>query len=330
MSFNLPVINEEYFYAWIKISCMIKGKLTQRLILTIPLLFLNLYQLKPNEYGSLKQIIPQRIHELKIISWNIYMLPHCSWVNGNCKRARTIAQKISLSNYDIILFQEAFDYRARDILKKGLRSLFPYIYGPANKSFFSLRINSGIWILSKIPLHKLEEISFKCRFGIDALARKGAVLYEGEWQGQLFQLACTHLQANSPDSIRREQCQEIADRLLKKYSEDNIPQIICGDFNIEIDDADNYRHMLSILKSKNGNIESDVQSSFDEIDNKLARRKDGKKRLIDYVLVRNMKFIKDVSRRISVYKGIQKSISFDLSDHYGIEACINFNPSKKN
>jgi endonuclease/exonuclease/phosphatase family metal-dependent hydrolase len=201
------------------------------------------------------------------------------------------------------------------------------MYGPANDSFFSLRTNSGVWILSKIPLQMLQQIKFKNRFGIDALARKGAVLFEGQWQGQSFQLLGTHLQADSPDTVRRGQCLEIADKLLRKYTKDNTPQIVCGDFNIEIDDPKNYGYMLKVLDVQNGGLQGDVYSSFDEVDNKLARKENGKKRLIDYVLIRNSKVIKDINRRVLVLREYQKNIASDLSDHYGIEAFIHFDSS---
>jgi len=266
----------------------------------------------------------KRENRLKILTWNIYMLPFCSQINGNCKRARGIAKELLMSDYDIIVLEEAFDFRARDILKEQLNKKYPYIYGPANDSFFSLRTSSGLWVLSSVPLMKLKEIRYKTRYGIDALARKGAVLFEGEWQGQNFQLAATHLQADSPDSIRRVQCQEISYKLLKKYARVNVPQIICGDFNIEIDDKENYQFMLNTLDAHNGTIDGDIHVSYDEIDNQLAKRENGKKRMIDYVLIRNKELIKEIKRRVTVFKEYHNNLSFDLSDHYGIEANIVF------
>ncbi len=279
--------------------------------------------LRPDE--SIQSAIP--FHEkkpgLKILTWNIYMLPHCSYFNDNSKRARSIATTLESSEYDIILFEEAFDRRPRNILKNRLKASYPYIYGPANFSFLSVRTNSGLWILSKIPLRQLEKIEFKSRYGIDAMSRKGAVLFQGSWNGQEFQLACTHLQADSPDMVRRRQCEEVA-VLLKKYSTEFIPQITCGDFNIEFDDHENYNLMLSILDSENGSLSGELQSSYDEIGNELARRANGKSRLIDYILVRNVNLFKSINRKVRVFYGIRKNEAYCLSDHYGIEAIIDF------
>ena len=266
----------------------------------------------------------ESLRGLKILTWNIYMLPYCSWIHGNCKRARGIAKELSASDYDIIVFEEAFDFLARNILRSKLSKTYPYMYGPANQSLLSLHTNSGIWVVSKVPLKKLEEIEYSYRYGIDAMARKGAVLFEGEWQGNTFQLAGTHLQADSPDTIRREQCQEISSKLLKKYSRTNVPQIVCGDFNIEMDDQTNYCYMLNTLDAQNGAIDGDIQTSFDEVNNCLAKRENGKKRLIDYVLIRNNNLIKEIRRRIAVFKEHRNNLSLDLSDHYGMEAVVNF------
>ena len=284
-------------------------------------------QLKACEPGPGLTVSGANNHKLKILTWNIYMLPFCSKIHKNCKRAMAIALEIPEYAYDIIIFEEAFDHQARKILRNQLKGYYPFMYGPANKSSFSFKTNSGIWILSKIPLQQLEQIEFKNRFGIDALARKGAVLYQGEWLGQPFQLLGTHLQNDSPDSVRYGQCHEIADKLSKKYTKPDIPQIVCGDFNIEFAERVNYVTMLKILDAENGSLKGDLQTSFDEVNNKLAQKENGEKQLIDYVLVRNLKAIKEIERQVFIIKGCFGEVVSDLSDHYGIEATVNFNIS---
>jgi sphingomyelin phosphodiesterase len=299
-------------------------------ILTTSFLFLFFFQsnIIPVNPESVNFSIPVDLFRkttLKILTWNIYMLPHCNLINHNHQRAKSIAETLNSSNYDIIIFQEAFDKGSRRILRQLLGNSYPFIYGPANESLFSLRTSSGIWVLSKIPLQKLKEIEYKNRFGIDAMARKGAVMFEGNWNGQLFQIVGTHLQADSPDEVRRMQCDEIAHELLEKYSKENVPQFVCGDFNIETSDMENYHYMLNVLNADNGIIEGDLHVTYDEIDNSLAKRENGKKRLIDYVLLRNKtnKLI-EVKRRISVLKSKINNRMSDLSDHYGVEALISF------
>jgi len=252
------------------------------------------------------------------------MLPHCSWIKGNCKRAAQIAEKLKSTDYDIVVFEEAFDFRARRILRHQLSQNYPYMYGPANFSMISLKTSSGLWVLSKIPLQKIKEIEYHNRYGIDAMARKGAVLFQGLWNGQEFQLVGTHLQADSPDEVRREQCDEISKTLLQKYNRQDVPQLVCGDFNIEMDDSLNYKYMLKTLNVENGIMDGELHTSFDEIDNTLAQKTNGKKRLIDYILVRNSKVIQHIHRKVSVFHGKVQDMVTDLSDHYAIEAIIDF------
>lgn len=262
--------------------------------------------------------------ELKILTWNIFMLPYCSIIHGSLTRARAIADKLANSDYDIIVFQEAFNFRARGILKRLLEKSYPFMYGPVNQPVLSLGTSSGIWIISKIPLKYVDAFRFKNRYGIDAMARKGAAMFEGIWDGQLFQLVGTHLQANSPDNFRRNQCIEIA-YFLKKYAKLNVPQIVCGDFNIEMADADNYQFMMQTLEVQNGSLEGHIQVSYDEVENKLAFQPNGKRQMIDYILLRNAHVVDRIKRGIAVIRSMEKDKLLELSDHYAVEASILFN-----
>jgi len=89
----------------------------------------------------------------------------------------------------------------------------------------------------------------------------------------------------------------------------------------------NYVTMLKILDAENGSLKGDLQTSFDEVNNKLAQKENGEKQLIDYVLVRNLKAIKEIERQVFIIKGCFGEVVSDLSDHYGIEATVNFNIS---
>jgi len=264
---------------------------------------------------------------LKILSWNIYMLPYVSLFNGNGGRAKAIAARLLKTDYHIIVFQEAFSFKCRNILSKRLEKEFPYQYGPANKCLFPFRTNSGLWVISKIPLTLLDKIRFSLNKGYDNIARKGAILFQGDFQGAKFQLLTTHLQADNEHHVREKQCVEIKDHLLNQYFNPDIPQLICGDFNIDMHDHVNYKRMLRTLEAKNGVISGDVQFTYDEIDNTMARSILGKKRVIDYILVRNGQWIKHIERKVQTFCANIGHESSNLSDHYAMEAHINFNDS---
>jgi endonuclease/exonuclease/phosphatase family metal-dependent hydrolase len=173
-------------------------------------------------------------------------------------------------------------------------------------------------------------IKFSISKGFDIIARKGAVLFQGEFQGVKFQLLTTHLQADNSDQVREKQCSEIKEHLLNRYFNPNIPQLICGDFNIDMDDKLNYQNMLHSLEAKNGDISGDVKFTYDEINNTLVRNALGKKRVIDYILIRNEQWIENIDRKIQTFYTKTGNKSSNLSDHYAMEANIIFNETSLN
>lgn len=263
--------------------------------------------------------------ELKILSWNIYMLPYISLFNRNDERAKAIVSKLYNSDYQIIVFQEAFSSKCRNIMAKGFQKDFPYQYGPINRNNAPFRTNSGLWIVSKLPLTELAAIQFSRSTGYDAVARKGAVLFQGSHQGAPFQLLTTHLQADNSAIVRGKQCDEIKENLLNPYYCKDTPQLICGDFNIEMDDTQNYEKMLQTLDAQNGELSGIVKVTYDEVNNNLARNSNGKRKVIDYVLVRNAELIHKIERTVQTFYSQVSGKATNLSDHYAMEFKVNFN-----
>lgn len=261
--------------------------------------------------------------KFKILSWNIFMLPVLSRFNGNGKRAAIIGEQLRDSDFQILVFQEAFAGNCRRILRKELSSKYPYEYGPINNSPKMLRTNSGLWILSKMPLKQLGQIEFKEAKSYDAVARKGAVLFEGEFNHKKFQLLATHLQADKPQNIRNRQYKELAS-LTSRYYSKNIPQILCGDFNTEMSDKKHYSTMLQTLDADNGRLTGNLQVTYDEAYNNLAKTKEGKREIIDYILTRNTSLIANIQRRVLEFYHSDNSFKSHLSDHYAMEATVKF------
>lgn len=266
--------------------------------------------------------------ELKILSWNIYMLPYISLFNDNDKRAKAIAERLNGSDYHIIVFQEAFSSKCRNILSRVLLASFPYQYGPVNDARFSLRTNSGLWIVSKFPLTKLDQLEFSRSKGYDAVARKGAVLFEGAFKGSRFQLLATHLQAMDSQELREMQCSEIREHLLNPYFHKNTPQFLCGDFNIDMHDTADYHRMLHILDATNGNLSGNLKVTYDEVDNNLAYKVNGKRKILDYALVRNEALVDRIERKVQTFFSNIGKVESHLSDHYAMEISVNFNNVK--
>jgi len=264
--------------------------------------------------------------QLKILSWNIGMLPLADLFKEKDGRPEAIASALyHCHEYDIIVFEEAFTQGARAVIAKKLRGLYPFAYGPVNGHRLSMRVSSGIWILSKIPLEIRKEIEFTESAGFDAFARKGAVLLEGQFRNSVFQLIATHLQDDEyPQSIRECQLRQIYNELLLPYSDPLTPQIICGDFNTDEKVAVNYLGMLSILNAEDGEISGQLKVSFDDESNDAFRSPHPDPRRIDYMLTRNGNLIRHISRDITVLRSGWGDGKQYLSDHNAIEAEVLF------
>jgi endonuclease/exonuclease/phosphatase family metal-dependent hydrolase len=263
--------------------------------------------------------------KIKVLSWNIYMLPHLVATHSSKKeRARVIGETLLAGDYDVIFFQEAFHSAARNRILSCLQSKFPYLAGPANKKLFSLKANSGLWIFSKYPITKSQSIIYKNKFGVDALSRKGALLVELNVEGQRIQIAGTHLQNCGPVWLRQVQCVEFYKRLLKPNSKEGVPQIICGDFNIDrYTMQEDYQFMLHALDAKDGNAEN-KQYSYDRVHNDLHIEKGNRRDLIDYILFRNNGGFAICLNSVTPLKKKWDARHSDLSDHYAIQSEINF------
>ena len=259
--------------------------------------------------------------KLKILSWNIYMLPKIVVRKGKEERALAIVEQIKNNDFDVIVFQEAFLPKARKIIGEGLATLYPYTYGPANNSK-NIKTNSGVWVISKMPLKQLETIQFKNCTGFDCFARKGAIMLEGEWEGKPFQVLGTHLQADQFTEIREKQMDQIYLELLNKYKRDDVPQIICGDLNTETDINEHYCAMLDCLDAENGDISGIEKCTYDGVNNPIAQSYGAKsKTTYDYILVRkNGSAMSSIKRFVSVLKKGKKH----LSDHYGVVCELKF------
>ncbi len=261
--------------------------------------------------------------KIKILSWNIYMLPGFLG-HGKKPRAEAIGQLLASSDYDVLVFQEAFHGNARKILSRLLSPAFPFQAGPANQKLLSLKTNSGIWIFSKYPIENSYSIIYDTRHGIDAFSRKGALLAEIKVNGQLVQVVGTHLQNSGGDWRRYSQCVELYNRLLHPHERLGVMQIVCGDFNIDRNrSVDGYEYMLHLLQATDGTTFGLTNFSYDRVNNDLTTDPGLGQDLIDYVLLRQPENgMTAGKRRIRILQHPWAKKHRDLSDHFALEAEI--------
>lgn len=267
--------------------------------------------------------------QLKVITWNIYMLPRLFVHTGQAGRAAEIAHALKNQDADIIVFEEAFDAKARTIIRNSLKACFPYESGdPGRNSWW--KTSCGVWIISKVPIEVVKQIYFKEARSSDRLATKGAILVEGQKNGFCFQLVGTHLQADpnsgkNVQAIRDQQYSEIRKQLLEPYSRENIPQFIAGDFNTIHSDSQCYTHMVDSLKFTPCTLVGDKCFSYDYKHNDLVLGTCCKPQLIDYLFYSSPAGQPlQGHMQIVVFRKKWNEKHCDLSDHFAVAGTFTY------
>ena len=259
---------------------------------------------------------------LKILSWNIYMLPHLIMHTGQAQRAKEIAETLKKEDVDVIVFQEAFDKRSRKIIREELKKYFPFESGNPKKNVF-YKTNSGVWIVSKIPIKIVKRIYFKNGVGSDKFACKGALLIEAKKNDFCFQLVATHLQSDLKNKDVREarkmQYLKIRQKLLDPYANKNIPQFVVGDMNTSLEDSSSFQQMLGIFSMKQCAFENKACYSYDCSKNDLILDRKIKPQLLDYIFYnrKNHRAIEG-TLLLKIFKKKWNSLHSDLSDHFAV------------
>ena len=270
--------------------------------------------------------------ELRILSWNIYMLPYLHPFHNSLQRAGWIGEILNKSNYDIIVFQEAFHSPSREKLKNEISASFPYFYGPFNDPGFSVYTSSGVCIASRFPLRLLKTMRFNRSESFDVLAWKGAVLMEGSFRSRPFHLIATHMQSNEYPESRADQMRQMVLELVLPYQHQGITRMICGDLNVDSDNPREYSSMLRIFEATDDLAQLSGRVTYDERNNALARTSRPHARTLDYILLSGSPKPEAVKRKVTVFQTLLEGRRIELSDHYAIEAVIGYqalyNPHK--
>ncbi len=260
--------------------------------------------------------------ELKILSWNIYMLPRCLFQTGQSHRALEIVESLKNESSDVVVFEEAFDNRSRNIIREGLKKYFPYESGnPTKNSIF--KINSGIWVISKVPIKIVKQIFFKESIGCDKMASKGAILIQAKKNNSCFQIVATHLQSDlkkkDVSAIRKSQFLQINDELLVPYAQLNVPQFVVGDMNTMLDNTIEYNQMIDILNVKQCVLEGEYNYSFDRGKNDIIYKSSDRPQLIDHIFFNEKdKNRLDGKMLVKIFRKKWNTEHSDLSDHFAV------------
>lgn len=264
--------------------------------------------------------------EIKIMSWNIFMVPPFIFKSCQTERAHLQAAFIKKNDPDIVVLNEAFMKSTRAILFEKLQHIFPYQTKITKKGFF--KTNSGVWILSKYPISNQQFMKYKNKKGSDIFSKKGAVYMEVTLPHNKLQIIATHTQSLAKYRTAREkQFTQLKTRLADVHFTESIPQFIIGDLNCDFYDTSAYQSMLQKLDvlpfhftgekySWNGKENELAYSFFDTIQESL-----------DYILLRNAHKEKASVISTTIMNPKQdscfcKNKYFNISDHHPIISTI--------
>ncbi len=255
---------------------------------------------------------------LKVTTWNIYMLPNL-FSTFQKERALLIADYILSNNSDVFVLQEAFNGDAINLIYDKVRDVYKYGIKPIKQNIFSLKLNNGLWILSKFPILGHDFYKFNNSTGFDSFAQKGILFVKIKILGVEIQIFDTHLNSGDYQSVRDSQYVEIKN-IIKKYDNNKL-QIICGDFNTKKSERPNYLKMLNTinLNDYDSNELTYNSNENDMVDEYIVD-------ILDYIFINNTNG--NQKRFVEKPKKTFSTNHSDLSDHYPVILKTNLNDNK--
>lgn len=113
----------------------------------------------------------------KLLSWNLAAMPSVMRRFNNTRpvpyRMHNVVNHIKKDSYDILAFQECFTDEAATILYNGLKKQYPHVVHHVGKNIIGL--NSGLMILSRYPISRVEFEAYPGKQGTNALSQKGCL-----------------------------------------------------------------------------------------------------------------------------------------------------------
>ncbi len=262
-------------------------------------------------------------HELKILSWNVFMLPKPIKLSLQKTRSKFIAKSLASADYDLMLFQEAFDHNFRNTMNAQVKKNFPFTYYLGRDRQIEHVMGSGVFIMSKHPFKILGHVYYKNCATADCFAAKGAVMIELELpDGERAQLVTTHMQSQLQyDNIRAKQLAQIQ-KMMELHKRRNVPQILMGDLNI------------SNLSTYFGRGQNDMNMTYTPLDGEIqytsGLRNDcyqiagAGHEWIDHAWVSNDNRVLNAQMHVRVFEFPYEGKVCPASDHHAIDGTFSF------
>lgn len=282
----------------------------------------------------------QSVDHLKVLSLNTWGLPIVLPGSDQSKRFDAIVDSINAGDADIVCLQECFSKRLRKRISRSLNNKYRY-YSDIMKSrremlILNMDIHGGLITLSKHPIICEEFYRFPIIEDMnpeEKIGRKGFLFSQLETPVGIVNVINTHFHAGNylhAECIRLEQLKYMYGILENMEDFYLYPTFLIGDLNINhpetlpLNDKLIKSFCYDYLTNEVGFLDSDseigrIGFTYDCFRNSYCDKKDGPQKL-DYIFFHPMG-----SNTMEV---ANCSIRFDrdvkLSDHFGIEAVINF------
>lgn len=266
--------------------------------------------------------------ELKILSWNLFLLPKPLNFSLQQTRTKMITEFLPQSGHDIYLFQETFAGQSKKKLAKAFKKTHPFEARLNSDKKFPHFLDSGLMVFSRYPLKIIGHDYFKKCTNTDCFAAKGVLLVEISLPHQKkIQIATTHLQAwenQKAVEARRFQLEQIKN-LLKKYATPDVPQLLVGDLNIDGFFPDEYQSSLQLMNMDSSPLNGE-QKATNGYPSECYKKpgKDNTPQWLDHVWIQPYQSKAVVVYRNALdYKAVfKKKKVCPLSDHRALEAKI--------
>lgn|GEM_PF-4377759 len=268
------------------------------------------------------------------MNYNVFLRPIAILNDGQLERPKLIGEYFnSLGDAapDVIAFNEAFDDDSRYLLRKELRTLYPFQSSHAGKDRGVFQ-DSGVFIVSRFPIVEEDEVTFGqlCNRDMeDCLADKGIKYVKIYKDGHFVHVFGTHLQNGNTladEKVKLVQVKMMVDFAKRKNlgAEDKV--IVLGDLNIKIPDRAKELDDLGVF----GQREFSGGESYNPDTNKLAAG--GPKETVDVATVftftkfpKQLKSVVTSPKSPTPWRRVGRTTWYhDLSDHYPMASYFTF------
>ena len=251
-------------------------------------------------------------------------------------------------DFDVIVFEEAWDRDVRNKIINGLKGKYPYNFDPIPANTHNLPLNSGLLVLSKHPISKKFFINYQdyqTLTDADRLSNKGALFVSINKGNKKYNIIATHTQATNTKIAIKLRQEEFS--LIRKHIIGNVnlsisksdPLILMGDLNTDYYDKIQFNKMSNTLNLSNDPIENTLYKapkySNDSDLNLMISASDKSKEMCDYIVpFRGFLEPNNIQRQITPIRALNDKKMYtspiklhlynygdiELSDHFLVQA----------